>query len=121
MIINDQIQYFISVFYNHKVVRCGLRSHRIIVSWECRFGYNVIHASFRPEWRRENVLVKEEDRVKEGELENGSLCFSPSRFFVKPIHFFKIGCNILVFNMLYVNICYSPLFVERWKKFMGKT
>lgn len=55
---------------------------------------------FRPEWRRENVLVKEEDRVKEGELENGSLCFSPGRFFVKPIHFFKIGYNVLKVNML---------------------
>lgn len=63
-------------------------------------GYNIIHASFRPEWRRENVLVKEEERVKEGELENGSLCFSPSRFFVKPIHFFKMGYNILEINML---------------------
>lgn len=50
--------------------------------------------------RNENVLVKEEDRVKEGELENGSLCFSPRRFFVKPIHFFKVGYNTLVISVL---------------------
>lgn len=107
MIINDQIQYFISVFYNHKVVRCG----REITSHYCKLGMSfwgiilfMLHfvrmVKFRPEWRRENVLVKEEDRVKEGELENGSLCFSPGRFFVKPIHFFKMGYNVLKVNML---------------------
>lgn len=37
-----------------------VRSHRIIVSWECRFGYNIIHASFRQNGEVSSGMAKRE-------------------------------------------------------------
>ena len=67
MIINDQIQYFISVFYNHKVVRCG----REVTSHYCKLGMSflgimsfmlhfVIHASFRQNGEVSSGMAKRE-------------------------------------------------------------